>query len=284
MGNLRGHVVYGTGFSLIGLWHLINHSKRHTLNPNSYTSLAWFPTSRIKLLELYFIMAASTAAIFMGLFFGLRHHQLLDADGSIPSTHLHNLEHSVIALAIFAYAFCAILMETLSPPAKSELINAMGTVAFAVELLVFHLHSADRMGVEGQYHRLLQAVISSTFAATMLMSIGYNKSFLIAYVRSMSLLFQGVWLVNIGFMLWTPSLISKGCFMHWEKGYFVVRCQGEKTLERAKSLVNIQFGLFFVGVNVLAVVIYLVIFKIYSKNDAKDCGEDQDRKDCVRFH
>ncbi|XP_057809493.1 uncharacterized protein LOC131023874 [Salvia miltiorrhiza] len=273
MGNLRGHVVYGAGFSLIGLWHLINHSKLHTLNPNSFTALTWFPTSRIKFLELYFIMAASLAAVFMDLFGGLRRHQPLDADGTIPSSHFHSFEHSVIALSIFAYALCAFLIE--KTPANRGLSNAMAAVALAVELLVFHVHSADHMGVEGQYHLLLQAVIGTTLAATLLSSAGCDQSFSVAYVRSVGIAFQGVWLVNMGFMLWTPRLIFRGCFMNLEEGSnFVVRCEGEEALERARSLVNIQFSLFVVGVNVVAVVIYLAIFKMYSSKNVDCDGED----------
>ncbi|KAI3450873.1 hypothetical protein Pfo_007538 [Paulownia fortunei] len=263
MGNLRGHVTYGTGFLLIGLWHLINHTKLHTLNPESYTSLPWFPTSRIRFLELFFIMAGSITAIVMELFIGLLHHQPLDPDGSIPSSHLHNFEHSVIALSILMYGFFAILLDKLAPPAQYGLTNLIGSVAFAMELLIFHLHSTDHMGVEGQYHWLLQIVIFTSLATTLL-SINYPESFLISFVRSLSILFQGVWFINIGFMLWTPGLIPKGCFMSWENGYYIVRCHGEEALERAKSLVNIQFSYYVVGLSILAATIYLVMFKFYS--------------------
>lgn len=264
MGNLRGHVVYGTGFFLIGLWHLINNSILHTQNPKSFTSLTWFPTSRFKYLELFFIAAGSTTAIVMDLFVGLLHHNPLDPDGSIPSTHLHSFEHSIVALAILIYACIAILLDRIDPPAKYQLTNMVGSVAFAVELLVFHLHSVDHMGVEGQYHWLLQILIFVSFSTT-LMSIGYDKSFLISFVRSVSVVFQGLWFINLGIMLWTPGLIPKGCFMNWEHGYYIVRCHGEEALDRAKSLVNIQFSYYVVFLCALAVTMYLFVFKMCSR-------------------
>ncbi|KAB5565194.1 hypothetical protein DKX38_005248 [Salix brachista] len=40
----------------------------------------------------------------------------------------------------------------------------------------------------------------------------------------------------MGYALWTPSLIPKGCFLALEEGHQVVRCDGEEALHRAKSL------------------------------------------------
>lgn len=165
----------------------------------------------------------------------------------------------------------------------------VGSVAFGLELLIFHFHSADHMGIEGQYHWLLEIVIFISLSTTVL-SIGYPESFLISFVRSISVLFQGVWFVNIGFMLWTPGLIAKGCFMNRELGHFVVRCNGEDALERAKSLVNIQFTYCVVGLCALAVTLYLFVFKIYSGEviefdnqsaATSFCGEHDDDDDDV---
>lgn len=289
MGTRRGHVLYGIGFSLIGLWHIINNSKLQILNPKSFTFSTWFPTSRIRYLELLFMMAGCVASIAMELFVGLIHHKPLDVDGSIPSSHLHNFEHSIIAVGIFMYAVVAVLLDKLDPPAKYGLTNMVGSGAFGLELLIFHFHSADHMGIEGQYHWLLEIVIFISLSTTVL-SIGYPESFLISFVRSISVLFQGVWFVNIGFMLCTPGFIAKGCFMNRELGHFVVRCNGEDALERAKSLVNIQFTYCVVGLCALAVTLYLFVFKIYSGEviefdyqsaTTSFCGEHHDDDDDV---
>ncbi|KAL9171660.1 hypothetical protein ABFS82_04G223100 [Erythranthe guttata] len=262
MGSLVGHVVPGFGFFIIGLWHLLNHTKLHALHPKSYTSSPWFPTSRIKYLELYLIILGCSMSISMELFIGPTRHQPLDPDGTIPSNHLHNFEHSNISLTFLTYALLSILLDKLDPPAKTGLTHLLAAVAFGQQLLIFHLHSADHMGVEGRYHWLLQIAISMSLLTTLL-GINYHKSFLNSFVRSTSVMLQGVWLMVMGFMLWTPSLIPKGCFMNLEEGHKVVRCHGEEALERAKSLVNIQFSWYVLGVTIFAVIVYLVMVKLY---------------------
>ncbi|KAK3034215.1 LOW QUALITY PROTEIN: hypothetical protein RJ639_032795 [Escallonia herrerae] len=74
MGIKVGHVGPGFGFFLIGLWHLINHIKLHSLHPNSYRSLPWFPTSKIRYLELFLIMGGSFLSISM-------EHLMVDTNG-----------------------------------------------------------------------------------------------------------------------------------------------------------------------------------------------------------
>ncbi|KAK7245796.1 hypothetical protein RIF29_40646 [Crotalaria pallida] len=266
MGTLIGHVAPGFGFLLIGLWHLYNHIKLHALNPKSYTSPPWFPTSKSKYLELFLIMAGCTASISMELFIGPDRHQPLDPDGTIPSNHLHNFEHSLISMTFFVYAAFAIVLDKIHNEAQHALTNLLASIAFAQQLLLFHLHSADHMGPEGQYHMLLQLVILVSLLATVF-GIGMKKSFLVSFVRSLSIFFQGLWLILMGFMLWTPSLIPKGCFMNLEEGHRVVRCNDHEALHRAKSLVNIQFSWFFILVTIFGVSLYLVLVKVYGGNN-----------------
>ncbi|KAM3397862.1 transmembrane protein 45B [Capsicum galapagoense] len=266
MGTLVGHVAPGFGFFLLGIWHLINHIRLHALHPKSYTSLPWFPTSRIRYLELFLIMGACLASISMELFIGPKKHQPLDIDGTIPSYHLHNFEHSNISLTFFVYALFTIIFDKVTFPlhAKYEMTQFLGAIAFGQQLLLFHLHSADHMGVEGQYHWLLQIAIFVCLSTTLL-GIPFPKSFLNSFVRSYSIMFQGIWLMVMGFMLWTPKFIPKGCFINFEEGHKVVRCENHEALERAKSLVNIQFSWYIVGNTIFCVTLYLVLIKIFQE-------------------
>ncbi|KAK2976989.1 hypothetical protein RJ640_019209 [Escallonia rubra] len=262
MGSLVGHVAPGFGFFVIGLWHLINHIKLHALHPDSSTSLPWFPTSKIRYLELFLIMAGCSMSVAMELFIGPSKHQPFDVDGTIPSNHLHNFEHSSISMTFFVYAAFSLLLDRIGPKAQHGLTQLLGAIAFGQQFLMFHLHSSDHMGVEGQYHMLLQLVILVSLITT-LMGIGYPKSFMISFVRSLSILFQGLWLMVMGIMLWTPEFMPKGCFMNLEEGHLVVRCHGDEALHRAKSLVNIEFSWFLIGVTIFAVLVYLALIKIY---------------------
>eukprot|EP00268_Persea_americana_P056633 TRINITY_DN6705_c0_g1_i1.p1 TRINITY_DN6705_c0_g1~~TRINITY_DN6705_c0_g1_i1.p1 ORF type:complete len:374 (+),score=30.35 TRINITY_DN6705_c0_g1_i1:66-1187(+) len=288
MGTLVGHVVPGSGFLLIGLWHLLNHIKLHSLNPNSYTTYAWFPTSILRYLELFLIMGGSTMSIAMELFIGPERHQPLDPDWTIPPNHLHNFEHSLISFSFFIYAAFALLFDYLKLKAREELTQLLGAIAFCQQLLLFHLHSADHLGVEGQYHLLLQVVVLVSLATTLL-TIAFSRSFLISFVRSLSILFQGVWLIVMGFVLWTPGLVPKGCQMNSEDDHMVVRCSGDQALHRAKSLVNIQFSWFLVCITIFAMVLYLVLLRRFEKKvaeyrslDKEDDGDGGERS--LRSH
>ncbi|WOH00876.1 hypothetical protein DCAR_0520252 [Daucus carota subsp. sativus] len=262
MGTLVGHVAPGFGFFVIGLWHLFNHIKLHALYPNSYTSLPWFPTSKYRYSELFLIMAGCTMSIAMELFIGPDRHQPFDTDGTIPSNHLHNFEHASISMTFFIYAFFSVFLDKLETKTKHGLTQLLGAVAFGQQLLVFHLHSADHMGVEGQYHKLLQIVILISLATT-LFGINYPKSFLISFVRSLSILFQGLWLMVMGFMLWIPRLVPKGCFLNLEEGHQVVRCSDNEALHRAKALVNIEFSWYIIGLMIFAMTVYIGLLKLY---------------------
>lgn len=288
MGTLVGHVAPGLGFLLLGLWHLFNHIKLHCLNPNSYTSPPWFPTSKSKYLELFLIMAASTASVAMELFIGPERHQPLDSDGTIPSNHLHNFEHSSISLTFFTYAAFSIILDKKiqNTQTKHALTQLLASVAFAQQLLLFHLHSADHMGPEGQYHLLLQLLVFVSLTTTLL-GICFPKSFLVSFARSVSIYFQGLWLIVMGFALWTPELIPKGCYMNDEEGHMVVRCHDHESVHRANSLVNIQFSWFIILVTIFSVSLYLVMDKFYgggkveyfSLGNEEEGGEEGDDVD-----
>ncbi|CAN1841651.1 hypothetical protein LINPERHAP1_LOCUS36554 [Linum perenne] len=264
MGTLVGHVAPGLVFCLWGLWHLFNHTKLHSQNPNTYFAHPWFPTSKFKYLELLIIMIVSSISVAMELFIGPERHQPLDPDGTIPSNHLHNFEHSSISMTFFTYAALSIMLDRVKPKAQFGMTELVKAIAFAQQLLMFHLHSSDHMGVEGQYHLLLQSAIVVALATT-LMGIGMPRSFMVCFVRAISIFFQGVWMVVMGYALWTPSLIAKGCYINKEEGHKVVRCQGEHALHRAKSLVNIQFSWILISVTAFGVGFYLVLHKLYGQ-------------------
>ncbi|KAM7273023.1 hypothetical protein ACFE04_027687 [Oxalis oulophora] len=268
MGTLIGHVAPGLAFFTLGIWHLINHIRLHSLNPNSYTSSPWFPSHKSKYIELYLIMLATSISISMELFIGPKRHQPFDSDGTIPSNHLHNFEHATISLTFFIYALFAILFDKLKPKSQYEVTQFIGAIAFTQQYLVFHLHSADHMGVEGQYHFLLQFVILVSLVTT-IFGIWYPKNFMVSFIRSSSIILEGSWFVVMGYMLWTPGLIAKGCFLNLEEGHLVVRCHSDEALHRAKSLVNLQFSWLLLGTTVFVVALYLafVIVKAYFGED-----------------
>uniref|UniRef100_A0A0E0QS28 Uncharacterized protein n=1 Tax=Oryza rufipogon TaxID=4529 RepID=A0A0E0QS28_ORYRU len=262
MGTMVGHVAPGAGFILIGMWQLFNHIRLFALRPSSYAAPVWFPVRGVRHLELILVIVGAAISILMELVIGPARHQPFDDDGTIPSNHLHNFEHASISLALLVYAAVTIHMDRARAPMRDAVSQLVAAAAFAQQLLIFHLHSADHMGVEGQFHWLLQTVIAVTLATTVL-GIPCPRSFAVSLVRSASLVFQGVWFVVMGVMLWTPALIPKGCFLNLEEGHEVVRCRTDEALHRAKSLVNLQFSWYLTATVVFVVVFYLHLTKLY---------------------
>ncbi|KAK4384166.1 hypothetical protein Sango_3085500 [Sesamum angolense] len=286
MGGTSGHVILGLAFLIIGLWHLFNCIKHHSLNPKSYRTQPWYPlsTRSLRYLEPIAIMLVTFLFISVELFVS---RKPLSPDGTIPSKNLRHIEHSIMALSFFIYALFATLFDIISPPARDGLLHFLQAVAFSQQLLILHLHSTDHMGVEGQYHWLLQ-ILTFVSLTTTLLSIAYPKSFLISFVKGFSVVFQGVWLIVAGVMLWTPQWIPKGCFLKTEYGRDAVFCYGDRALDRAKALVNIEFGLYLISLTVLSMVFYLVMIKLYPREKVKyrslttrcDIEEDNDGEGC----
>ncbi|GAB4836504.1 hypothetical protein Ancab_001416 [Ancistrocladus abbreviatus] len=282
MGGLTGHAALGLFFLLIGLWHLYNHTTMHATNHGrNYNFLPWFPTSFLRHLELYLIMFSCATFTFFEL-----HHLPFDSNGIFLSSRLHHLEHGSMATTFFIYALFALVLDQARRPYTHDvdMIMLLAAVSFAQELLLFHFHSTDHVGVEGQYHLLLQLVIFVSLLTT-LMGIGWRKSFLVAYVRSLSIMLQGIWLVVMGIMLWTPEFIPKGCRIQVENGRDIVRCNDREWLQRAKALVNIEFSWLLMGVAVFGVCFYIVIDRVVYGGKGEDCEHSNwERKGFVQLH
>nr|KYP56217.1 hypothetical protein KK1_002454 [Cajanus cajan] len=207
-------------------------------------------------------MASCTMFIALELFISPLHHQPFDPDGTIPSNHLHNFEHSSMAMSFLVYAIFALVLDKKCSKAQHELTHFLGAVAFAQQFLLIRFHTRDHVGPESQYHFFLQLLILVSLATT-LMGIGFPKSFLVKFVRSVSIIFQGVWLMMTGFLLWTPGFQAKGCVTHLKE--YLVTCKDDEALHRATTLVNIQFSWMLIGVTLFALSFYLVMVGRYGE-------------------
>lgn len=264
-----GHVWLGLIFCIIGLWHLYNHIKNHATH-KSYISVHWFPTSFARYLELYLTLIGCSIFSFTEL-----HRQLWDHDGAILAIGLHHIEHACIAMAFFLHALFAILLDKMQPKPKDyiHMGHFLAALAFAQELLLFHFHSTDHMDLEGQYHWLLQEVVLICLVTTLL-SIWMPRSFMVSYIRSLGVTLQGLWLVVMGFMLWTPSLAPKGCSLRKDHHAhdMVTKCHDQESLERGRALVNILFSCILIGVMVFGVGLYLIVNRAFGGSELREDG------------
>ncbi|CAA7394952.1 unnamed protein product [Spirodela intermedia] len=269
MGTLVGHVASGLVFLVIGLWQLFNHIKLYCQHPKSYRPPIWFPAPKVRHLELYFIMTGSAIYMILELFFAnSRHHPLDPADWTIPSNHLHNFEHATISFALFIYA-----------AARGVLSFLLAAFALTIELFIFYLHSTDHAGVEWQYHWLLLIAIDVCLITTV-MGIGFPTSFVVGFVRSVSVCLQGIWYIILGVMLYTPRFISKGCTLQSDDGHLVHSCADHLALHRAKALVNLQFAWCLIVVAAISLWFYVYMAKKYPEVPDYECqaanGDEED--------
>lgn len=264
MGTFVGHVAPGAGFCIIGLWHLLSTLRNFAQGGQwEFESRPWFPAKlagKLKYMELYLIMVGSCLSIACELHFGLHGRPVLDDDGSIPWLNLNNFEHSSISLFFLLFATSALMLDWFQITVPYGFVHVLGALALAQELLIFHVHSADHMGLEGQYHWLLQLIIIVGMACVLL-EIPCPHNVLIPIMRSSSLIFQGFWFIQMGFVVFTSSFVPKGCTFE----EYMVICEDEVAKARAKALANLQFSWWLAGVVVLTQILYILVMKWYGK-------------------
>lgn len=193
--------------------------------------------------------------ILADLFIGPERHQPLADDWSIPPEHLNNFEHSSIALFFLIYASVALYTDVRRLTIPPGTLHVIAALAFGQQLLLFHLHSADHVGAEGHYHWLLQLIVVVSLSTTLL-EVPFPQKFLLASVRSMSVLFQGAWFLNMAFMLWIPPFVAKGCQMERRDDHDVFKCASQEATTRAKALANLQFTWYVAGIVLFTIVFY----------------------------
>ncbi|KAJ4978123.1 hypothetical protein NE237_008903 [Protea cynaroides] len=245
MGTFAGHIIPSLAFTLLGLWHTFNTIKAYILRgPTGFSSRFWYPLNplpfNIKHLELILIITFSIIAIVM---------QILDFPFFQFSFKLIDYEHATMFLHLAIYAGVALVVElTDLQDNLSGLVGILAASVFGQELFLLHFHSADHGGLEGHYHWLLQLIVFVSLAAAIMTSVSPNN-FVVALALSISVVFQGCWFMNMGFMLWVPQFIPSGCVLRLGEDDMLgaVACGAEASL-RAKALANLQFSWILAGI------------------------------------
>ncbi|XP_059647739.1 uncharacterized protein LOC132294036 [Cornus florida] len=249
MGTLVGHLVPGLALALLGLWHTINTIRAYSLKGSAnFVSRFWYPfkgpLSNLKHLELISILSFSILTIFM---------QVLDFPFFRFSFKLDNFEHASMFLHLAIFAAFALSAElTHSSEILSGVSGILAASVFGQELFLLHYHSTDHVGLEGHCHWLLQIIVFVSLVAA-LSAATFPTSFLVALVLSISVLFQGCWFLNMGFMLWVPEFVPQGCVVQFVDGssdsmHGAVMCKTDEAGLRARALANLQFSWILAGI------------------------------------
>ncbi|PIN08285.1 hypothetical protein CDL12_19138 [Handroanthus impetiginosus] len=242
MGTFLGHLVPGLALAVLGLWHTINTVQAYYLKGSSKFMLRfWYPFKsppwKLKHLELIIILSFSIFAILV---------QILDLQHLHFFLELDNIEHATMFLQLVIVTSFALFCEVNH--LSKTMLGVSGILVaslFGQELFLLHYHSTNHIGLEGHYHWLMQLIVCVSFLAA-LSATTFPTSFPAALVLATSVVFQGCWFINMGFMLWVPDLAPRGCVTQPMNDsnsiiHGAVVCGSQEADLRAKALANLQF-------------------------------------------
>lgn len=249
MGTFLGHLVPGLALIFLGLWHMINTVRLYYLKGSAKFMLRfWYqlksPWHKLECLELIIVMSFSILAILI---------QVFDLQSLRFSFKLDNIEHSTMFLLLLIFEGFTLFSEMNG---LSEIMLGVSGIlvasVFGMELFLLHFHSTDHIGLEGHYHWLMQLIVCISFFAS-LSATAFPTSFPMTLILSVSVVFQGCWFINMGFMLWVPNFIPRGCSMeplHPVNGIIrgAVVCETYMADSRARALANLQFCWIFAAI------------------------------------
>ncbi|XP_041992506.1 transmembrane epididymal protein 1A-like [Salvia splendens] len=242
MGTFLGHLGPGLALASLGLWHITNILRVYFLKGSGQFVLRlWYPLRcplrMLEHLELILILLFSLFAILI---------QIVDIQHPHFFIELDNVEHATMFFQLVIFTSFTLFAE-LSHLSETMLGVSCVLVAsiFGQELFLLHYHSTDHIGLEGHYHWLMQLIVCVSFL-TALYATASPSSFPAALILSTSVVFQGCWFINMGFMLWVPDFVARGCTTHamiQSNGMMhgAVVCETKEAESRARALANLQF-------------------------------------------
>ncbi|OVA18424.1 Protein of unknown function DUF716 [Macleaya cordata] len=243
MGSFKGHVLPGTLFLVVGIWHIWSAVVRYVSNPKSFRVRAWNPVpgydGKMKHLELYLIAIGSFIDLCVELLYST--HLKFFVNGVLNPSHMNNFEHSGMLLMFFIFGIVALLSEkSRYLPLPEGALSLIAATAFCAEYFLFYFHSTNHKGLEGYYHLLLVILIGLCIISTVAGALIPN-SFPVDLSSGISITLQGLWFYQTAFTLYGP-LMPEGCLLKED----MIMCKSTNSQVRGELLANFQlFGLVF---------------------------------------
>ena len=108
-----GHVLPGTLFLAVGLWHIWSAVVRFVMNPKGFQVRVWNPVSgfdgRLRYLELYVVAIGAFIDMCIELLYST--HLQFFVNGVLNPSHMNDFEHSGMLLMFFIFGVVALFSQ-----------------------------------------------------------------------------------------------------------------------------------------------------------------------------
>lgn len=248
MGSFKGHVVPGTLFLMVGLWHMWCSVYRYVTNPKSFRIRVWHPVpgfkGKLKYLELYMVVIGSFIDLCIELVYAP--HLRYFVDGVLNPNHLNNFEHSGMLIMFFIFGLIALIsVKTSYLPLPDGALCLIAATAFSSEYLLFYFHSTNHKGLEGYYHFILVLLIGLC-VLTCVVGALFPSSFPLDLTNGMAITLQGLWFYQTAFTLYGP-MMPDGCQLKEDD----IICHSLESEIRGELFANLQLFSMVLGVFVV---------------------------------